>query len=178
MSAVTKCAFQGGAMGVAAVMAVASGAAQVAAPSSPEMAALVECRAITDDGARLACLDREVASLAARVSSGSVVLVSRSTVLAKRQARFGLPGPDSDLFKDKNGQSVASVKGTVRTAATDGYGKWVIVLADGSRWHQVDDYSLSSTPLAGQSVVINRAAIGTYKMAVEKQASIRVRREP
>lgn len=48
---------------------------QAAAPSSPEMAALVECRAITDDAARLVCLDREVALLAARVSSGSVVLV-------------------------------------------------------------------------------------------------------
>lgn len=177
MKAVTKGALQYAAMTAIAVTAAAPGAVQAAAPSTTEMAKLVECQTIADDAARLVCLDREVTLLAAKVSAGSVAIVSRSAALAKKQAHFGLPGPEADLFKDKNGESIASVNGTVRTAAMDAYGKWVIVLADGSRWHQVDDYSLSSTPLTGQQIVITRAAIGTYKLAVDKQAPIRVRRE-
>ena len=177
MKSVTKRSFQRAAVAVTAVTVAASAAVQAAAPSMTEMAKLVECRAIADDAARLVCLDREVTLLAAKVSAGSVAIVSRSAELAKRQAHFGLPGPEADLFKDKNGASTASVTGTVRTAAMDAYGKWVLVLADGSRWHQVDDYSLSSTPLTGQQIIITRAAIGTYKLAVDKQAPIRVRRE-
>lgn len=177
MKAVPKCAFQRAAIAVIAVTAAASGEVQAATPSTTEIAKLVDCRAIADDAARLVCLDREVTLLAAKVSAGSVVIVSQSAALAKKQAHFGLPGPEADLFKDKNGETVASVKGIVRTAAMDAYGKWVILLADGTRWHQVDDYSLSSTPLAGQQIIITRAAIGTYKLAVDKQAPIRVRRE-
>lgn len=177
MPTVTKTAFQGVLIGVAAVMATAPEIVRAATPSSTEMAKLVACQSIADGAARLTCLDREVTLLAARVSAGSVAIVSRSTALAKKQADFGLPGREADLFKDKNGEAVASLKSNVKSAARDPYGKWVIVLVDGSRWHQVDDYSLSSTPLVGQVIVITRAAIGTYKLAVENQAPIRVRRQ-
>lgn len=177
MKAVTKWAYQAAQMTAIAVVAMAPGALHAASRSTLELAKLTECRAIADDAARLTCLDREVTLLTARVAAGSVVIVSHSAVLAKKQAHFGLPGLEADLFKDKNGTSVASIQSTVRTAVMDPYGKWIVVLADGSRWHQVDDYSLSSTPLTGQQIIITRAAIGTYKLKVDKQAPIRVRRE-
>ncbi len=157
------------------LLAAATGASK--APVSPGVARLLACRALPGGAERLGCFDREAATLGGDLDKGAVVVVDKAQVRAAQRARFGLPAPGLDLFAGKDGERQASVKTSVASAGTDPFGKLVITLADGSRWHQIDDYSLALNPRAGQPVVIARAAVGSFKMTVAGQAAIRVRRE-
>ena len=53
----------------------------------------------------------------------------------------------------------------------------MVRLADGSLWIQTDNHALALRPRAGQPVVINRAALGSYMMRVNNQPGVRVRRQ-
>lgn len=161
-----------------AVAAIASGAIGATnAPVSPNLAKVLGCRAISAPDERLTCFDREVTTLGDHLAKGQVVVVDTAQVREARRARFGLAAPGLELFAGKDGQPVSRVTATVAGASTDGYGKLLVSLADGSRWRQIDDYTLGRTPRAGDAAVITRAAIGSFKMTIAGQAAIRVRRE-
>ena len=51
-----------------------------------------------------------------------------------------------------------------------------MTVQDGALWVQVDNNPLAGWPRPGQPVVINRAALGSYMMRVNRQPGIRVRR--
>ncbi len=164
----------------AGVALLASAGGAVAAdkpPSSPGVKRLLACRAVPDGAERLGCFDREAAALGGEVAKGQVVVVDKAEVRAAQRARFGLAAPGLELFAGKDGAPLQTVKTSIAGAGTDQFGKLFITLADGSRWHQIDDYALALTPRAGQSVVIARGAVGSFKMTIAGQAAIRVRRD-
>ncbi|HYD12519.1 MAG TPA: hypothetical protein VEC11_06705 [Allosphingosinicella sp.] len=151
-------------------------------PPRPEsFEALVRCRAITEDAARLACFDRAVAALQAAQERRDVVMVDRQQVREGRRRLFGLALPRIPIFgggddDERDEDQVDTVEGVVASASQDGLGHWVVALQDGAVWMQVDNNTLALRPRAGQRVVINRGALGSFMMRVNNQPGIRVRR--
>ncbi len=164
-------------VGVASLALAGTAGAADRSAVTPGVRKLLDCRALPGAAERLACFDREAAALGGDVDKGRVVVVDKAEVRAAQRARFGLAAPGLELFAGKDGAPLSKVSTTIASAGTDGVGKLLITLADGSRWHQIDDYALTHAPRAGQPVVIARAAVGSFKMSIAGQAAIRVRRD-
>ncbi|WP_114952769.1 hypothetical protein [Sphingosinicella terrae] len=167
----------------AAVPAVALAAQQSEEPPRrPELfEALVSCRAVTEDAARLRCFDEAAANLQAATERRDVVVVDRAQVRESRRRLFGLALPRLPIFggnaDEEDEEEVASIDSQVVSARQDGSGRWVVTLEDGSIWAQVDDNMLALRPRQGQPVRVNRGALGSYMMRVNNQPGIRVRRQ-
>jgi hypothetical protein len=152
------------------------------APARPQsFEAVVRCRAIADDAARLACFDQAVAALQTAQERRDIVMVDRQQVREGRRRLFGLALPRIPIFgggddDDHDEDAVRTLESTVSAVATVGYGQYQISLADGSVWVQVDNNTLAVPPRAGHRIVINRGALGSYMMRVNNQPGIRVRR--
>ena len=167
-----------------AVLPAAAAAAQepAAAPQRPEaFEALVRCRAITENVARLQCFDAAAANVQQAVERRDLVVVDRQQVRQTRRRLFGLPIPSlGDIFGgggDEDEDEVSSIESNVASAHQVGYGRWVVRLEDGSTWVQTDDNLLAGRPRPGQPVRVERAALGSYRMRVNNQPAIRVRRQ-
>jgi hypothetical protein len=153
-------------------------------PARPEVfEALVRCRAITEDAARLACFDSAAAALQAAQERREVVMVDRQQVREGRRRLFGLTLPRIPIFgggddndDDNDQDAVRTLESTVSAVTTTGYGQYQVTLADGSVWVQVDNNQLAVPPRNGHRIVINRGALGSYMMRVNNQPGIRVRR--
>ena len=144
--------------------------------------ALVRCRAITEDAARLQCFDAASAALAQAAERRELVVVSREQVRESRRRLFGLALPRLPIFGGgddarEDPEEITQLEGTVANASQDGYGHWAVRLQDHSLWVQVDDNVLALRPRPGQPVLIRRAALGSYVMRVNGQPGIRVRRQ-
>ncbi len=152
-------------------------------PPRPEsFEALVRCRAVTDDAARLACFDSAAAALQEAQERRDVVVVDRQQVREGRRRLFGLALPRIPIFgggdddDDDVAEQVRTLESTVSAATQVGYGQWQVTLADGAVWVQIDNNTLALRPRQGQRVVINRGALGSFMMRVNNQPGIRVRR--
>lgn len=163
------------------VLALAQSSSQTP-PARPEsFEALVRCRAIAEDAARLACFDTAAAALQAAQERRDVVVVDRQQVREGRRRLFGLALPRIPIFgggddDEPDADRVDTVEGVVASASQDGLGHWVVALQDGAVWVQVDNRPLALRPRPGQRVVINRGALGSFMMRVNNQPGLRVRR--
>jgi hypothetical protein len=161
--------------------AAAPAAAQPPEAERPEaLTRLVGCRAVQSEAERLACYDREVAAFEAAEQSRQLVVMDRQQVRRTRRSLFGLVLPDLDIFGDDNPdeeEGVSALETTLRSARQDAFGKWVLVLEDGARWHQIDSRELAREPRAGHPIRIRRAAMGSYLANIDGQIAIRVRRQ-
>lgn len=168
-------------VGMAAVLAAAWSASATArdkdAPQPAIVAALAECRAIADDAARLRCFDTAAGAFAAAIERKAVVVVDAERVQEQRREQFGerkaldLPVPAGTV-----GEEIDQIDGKVQSAQQLRDGMWSLTLQDGSVWRQADDNPLGREPRAGDTVVVRRAALGTFKMKVANMPAIRVRR--
>jgi len=162
--------------------AAAAGQAQGSAPDRPELfEALVRCRAVADDTARLRCFDAAAAEMEAAAERRDLVVVDRQQVRESRRRLFGLPLPRLPIFgggdEEEEEEEIRSIESEVASASQIDFGRWVIRLADGSTWVQTDNEILAGRPRPGQPVRVSRAALGTYMMRVNNQPGIRVRRQ-
>lgn len=170
---------------LAGLPATAASAQSSAAPAQrPELfEALVRCRAIADDAARLICFDRAAASLQEAAERRDLVVVDRQQVRESRRRLFGLPLPRLPIFgggdddDEEDADEIRSIESAVASAYQHGNGQWVVRLEDGSTWVQTDDNIIAGRPRAGQPVRVNRASLGTYMMRVNGQPGVRVRRQ-
>ncbi|HEY0011446.1 MAG TPA: hypothetical protein VGB79_01185 [Allosphingosinicella sp.] len=139
---------------------------------------VVQCRSIASEAERLACFDREVAALDQAQSSGELLAMDRSQVRRTRRSLFGLTVPNLGIFGDDNEdeEEASRIETTIRSATQNAMGKWVIELADGARWLQIDSMNLNIRPRPGQPIRIRRAAMGSYLANVNNQTAIRMRR--
>lgn len=140
--------------------------------------ALLRCRVIVEPAAKLQCFEAATAALEQGAEQGEVVVVDREQVRESRRRLFGVTLPQLPVFGGGDEVEINSVDGIVASASQDRFGRWVIAMEDGANWTQTDNSSLALRPRAGQPVVINRAALGTYMMRVNGQQGIRVRRQP
>lgn len=163
---------------LAALPAAAAAQSDDDAPERPELfEALVRCRAIAHESARLRCFDAAAANLQQAAERRDLVVVDRQQVRENRRRLFGLPLPDlGGVFGDDDEDEVDSIESTIVSASQIDYGRWVVRLEDGSTWVQTDNEIIAGRPRPGQPVRVNRAALGTYMMRVNNQPGVRVRR--
>lgn len=158
-----------------------TGAAAQKKPVLPEMPAVlgrvVACSAIAEAEPRLACFDREVAAMNQAQRSGDLVAMDRQQVRKTRRSLFGLALPDLGIFGDGSAdEGPPEFSTTIKAARQDSHGAWIIDLAEGGRWVQIDTRPFVIDPAPGQPIRIRRAALGSYLANVNKQVAIRVRR--
>lgn len=139
---------------------------------------LLACKPIAEPAARLTCYDAQVGKLEQAASSGDVLVTDRATVREAKKGLFGFSLPTLGIFgggKDDQDE-VKSIEGKIAAARTFGYGTWRITLEDGSTWEQSDDQRLVFDPARGNAVKISRGALGTFRMNIDGQRGIKVRR--
>ena len=168
-------------LAAAAVATVSVGA--LAAPKKPQerpeaFEALVRCRAITDNEARLRCFDSAAAGLQQAAERSELVVVDRKQIQETKRSLFGLDIPNLNPFggSDEGVEEVKSVEGVVASATSMG-GRWTVRLEDGSTWTQTDYSTLAVAPKRGHKVKITRASLGSYMMRVNGQPGVRAKRQ-
>ena len=137
----------------------------------------VQCRGIADPQERLACYDREVAVLAEAVRSSEIRVVDRQQVRRARRSLFGLALPDLNIFGGDDEDGSSEINTRIRSAVQTGDRRWLFVLEDGARWLQLDNIRITPDPLAGHTIRIRRAAMGSFLANVNGQRAVRVRRQ-
>jgi hypothetical protein len=175
-------------MAAAALAALGAGAAvsKDNLPRAPQQRpesfeALVRCRAITEDRARLQCFDTAAQNLQQAAERKELVIVDRKQIRETKRSLFGLDLPRLSIFGggdgDNDEEAVTSIDGTVAGAIQDGNGRWIVKLADGSTWAQTDNNPLALRPRAGQKVKVKRAALGSYTMSINGQPAVKAKRQ-
>lgn len=139
---------------------------------------LLDCRAISEAAARLACFDAQVAEIGKAMDADDLVIADRSQVEKAKRSLFGLNLQDFNLFggNDDSKGVVASIESTITETRQGPDRNWRFTLADGSRWVQTDVKSFARYPRPGMPIAIRRAAMGSYLANVDKQIAVRVQR--
>jgi hypothetical protein len=172
-----------GFMAAALIVVAAAAAAKPAqpAPTRPEaFEALVKCRAIAEDSARLRCFDQASAAMEQAAARRDLVIVDRAQVRQTRRTLFGLELPRLPFFgggDDDKAEEVTSIDGVVASAFQNGNGQWVVRLEDGGTWAQIDDKPIAIWPSRGNKVTVKRAAMGSYMMRINGQPGVRAKRQ-
>ncbi len=167
------------AIGSALFLVTAPGAAAAPAtePSPGQLGRLMACQAMVDTVRRLECFDREMALVQAKIASKDLVVIDRSQAKAARRTLFGFGGAGiGNLFGDRADDEIKEIAGVVSAARRNAEGTWTIRLGDGSTWTQTDDAEVALRPAPGTKVVVRRGALGNYKLSVDGQPGVKVRR--
>jgi hypothetical protein len=167
------------AIGLATLAAARPKTPTIPAGHSQAFEAVIKCRTIADDAARLRCFDEASAALQQAAERRDIVVVDREQVRQTRRSLFGIEGLRLPFFGggDEKGEDVSQLDGVIASAFQNGDGRWVVRLQEGGTWVQVDDNVIALWPKAGQKVLIKRAALGSYMMRVNGQSGVRVRRQ-
>jgi hypothetical protein len=170
---------------VALLLAVSASAAQAKTepPKTlpPAYQNVASCRTIVESAERLACYDKAVAALDTAVAANDVYMVDKAQVRESRKSLFGLSLPKLGIFGGGNdgeksdANEISELESTIQ-GVSGGSGGWLISIAEGSTWQQMDGVQLGLSPKVGMKVVIKRAAFGSYKMNVRGQPAIKVKR--
>ena len=159
---------------------IVAGQAQAAKPSSTGTPAqaqrLMACRAIAAAQERLACFDRETAAMDQAIASRDLVFVDKEKARAAGRALFGFSIPNFGGLFGGGEDEVKTIESTVTKSAHNEFGGWVFYLADGSIWSQQDDWPLGLPPERGDKVVVSRGIMGSFKLRLNKQPEIKVKR--
>jgi hypothetical protein len=137
---------------------------------------LLTCRAITVPAERLACFDRETALVGNAVDRKELVVFDREAVTKTRRSLFGFSVPDLGIFGDKDTDSLKQIEGVLAGSGNNRDGGYIFVLADGSRWNQIDDRPLSRDPKRGDKVSIKRGSLGSFILSIAGQPGVKVKR--
>ncbi len=167
---------------VTAAVLTAVSASGVQARSIPNtgtpqsMQQLIACRSIPDSAQRLACYDRQATVVSQALASKELVVIDKARATAAKRSLFGFSVPDFGGLFGNGDNDVNEIASTVTKAAQDGYGAWIVTLADGSTWAQQDDSPLGLPPERGNKVVVHRGSLGAFFLRVAGQPGIRVKR--
>ena len=174
-------------MALAAGLLIAIGASTAAvAADEPEDRAgairpLLDCRRIAGATERLACFDRESASLDEAASTNRIAVVDRETVRETRRSLFGLSLPRLPFFgggddeDESDADAVREISATIASARALPYGKWQFTLPDGARWETLEPLPYGR-PREGMSIVIRKGALSSYRGSVENWVPVKMRR--
>lgn len=143
---------------------------------------LLQCRAIADDAARLACFDRQVGAMEAASQRDEVVVLDKSELNKTRKTLFGfsfpkLPflGGDDKEEKDEQVEGVSHIAAKIATVRSLGYGKWQIGLDDGAQWMTTEAIT-AGNPKTGQAIELRRAAMGSFMGKIDGGRAVRMKR--
>ncbi|OYW16287.1 MAG: hypothetical protein B7Z39_02105 [Novosphingobium sp. 12-64-8] len=160
----------------APAMAKKDSADRLATPAIVQQ--LVACRDIAADAERLACYDKQVLAFDTATKSRDIVIADKVDVRSARKGLFGFKLPSLNIFgngRDED-EEITEIASTIASARPTRDGQWRIVLADGAVWEQVSTDHFVLGPRPGNPVKIKQAALGSYKVSVDGQPSVRMRR--
>lgn len=146
--------------------------------SSDVVQMMFDCRTIEDSNERLACYDREVERVFQARESKDLVIADREQMKETRKGLFGFTLPKIGIFGgDKEGEDdVSQIDSTLINFGRNSGGKATFTIEGGARWVQTDNIPVLGNPAAGESVSIEKAALGSYKAKIGKRRAIRVKR--
>jgi len=111
-------------------LVAATGSVWAASPTAPKTAlpplysAVLDCLAVPDRDARLACFEDAARKLKAATERQDIVVVDKEQIKKTKHTLFGLPLPRIDILGGDNGQDeVKQVDGIVGSAHRDGDGR-------------------------------------------------------
>lgn len=166
--------------GAALAAAAAPAVAQV--PPDITLNIMRECAKIDDPTARLACYDNNIRAAGANPRSipGQMARPNGGGAVANPNAPSGFGADDlrtqsQQRFVPSGGASEIST--TVAEARERQPGIYLVTLASGAQWLFAEGVSKTySPPRKGDTVRIERGALGSYLMMVGKQAGVKVTR--
>lgn len=132
--------------------------------------AVVDCRALTDPAARLACYDRAVGALSTARESKDLVITDRASIREARRGLFGISLPKLKLFG--GGEEVNEIESTITSVRASADGFPIFVLEDGARWKQTEGRNQFAR--SGQKIRIKRTGLGGFMANVNNQPGVRV----
>lgn len=158
-----------------------AGPAVAAAPDDKgtprQITSLLACRALSDPAQRLACFDREASGVAQAIAIKDLVVIDRERVREARKGLFGFSVPSfGGLFAGDDDDDVKQLAGVVMTASRNPEGGWTVRLVDGSVWTQTDDATIALAPRRGSKVSVRRGTLGSFKLSINGQPGVRVKR--
>lgn len=160
--------------GLALVGASAVAARTVKTSTPAQVQRLLACRNITSADQRLACYDRETAAMNQAIASQDLVMIDKERAKAAGRSLFGFSIPNFGGLFGSNSE-VSQIDGTIKSAAHNSDGGWVITLNDGSIWTQTDDWpGLDARP--GKNVIVKRGTLGSFWLSIPGQNGIKVKR--
>jgi hypothetical protein len=149
----------------------------------PVLQKVLDCRALTDSAARLACYDAGVTALENARTGGEVAVFDREEVRKTKRGLFGFSLSDLPIFgtRDKANaeeerDEVKEITAKMKAVSRNSSGGFIVTLEDGARWEQTDSTTLGRSPRVGETVTIKRAALGSYKMSFQTGPSVKARR--
>jgi hypothetical protein len=135
---------------------------------------LLACRTITAADQRLACYDRETAAMSKAIETKDLVMLDKEKARAAGRSLFGFSVPNFGGLFGSNGD-ISQIEGTIKSAAHNSDGGWLITLDDGSVWTQTDDWP-GLDARAGKKVTVKRGVLGSYWLSIPGQNGIKVKR--
>ncbi len=148
--------------------------------TSKGIGAVLACRALSDDAARLACFDRETGALAAAEAAGEVQVIARADVEAIERESFGfqLPSLPQLIRRDRGEETLDEVTAAITSVTMDNLtGRLRVALDNGQVWEQSDSANLQMGRVRrAKTATIKRAALGSFKLTFEDAGTIRVKR--
>jgi len=157
--------------------AVAAAPRKPATTDTPaQIQRLLGCRALADAAQRLACFDRETSALGQAVARKDLVVIDRERATAARRSLFGFSVPSFGGLFGGDENEVKEIQSTVAAVARNPEGGWTIKLADGSTWTQTDDTPIALRPERGQKIVVRRGTLGSFRLSINGQPGVKVKR--
>lgn len=158
------------------LLVVAGPAVAQDAPVTPAaVRQLLDCRAVADPGARLACFDRQAAVMDEAVRERELVVVDRGQVREVRRSVFGFSSSDPLPFASRPDEIPDVFEGKI-TSVSALRGNRFVVQVDDTVWELLETGAFQRVPKVGDPVVIKRGVLGSYKLAVDGRASLRAKR--
>lgn len=139
--------------------------------------AVLDCRGVTDNAARLACYDAAAGRMSEAQTRGDIVVIDRAEASAAHREAFGLHVPSlAFVTRALKPEDVDRIAGLVESARADANGRWTFRLEGGAVWRQISG-DLLRPPRAGSTVAIRKGSLGSFLMNVDGQPSIKVHRD-
>jgi len=139
---------------------------------------LIDCRAIADNGQRLACYDQSVGAIEAAEAKKDLVVLDRKEIRETKKSLFGFTLPKIALFtgdKDDEKDDISEIASTVESARMVNGGNWSLRLAnDAGTWETNSGVGVAPEP--GDKVRIRKAMMGSYLGQVGMNRGVRFRR--
>ncbi len=139
------------------------------------LSGLLACRMLTDDAARLACFDREAATLA-----GSATTPPQPTVAPALNAKqqFGLPEHavvQKEIAAGTRPSAVNTIEARIAQLSQTSDGRSVVTLDNQQVWRQLTvDRDLLLKP--GETVTISRGVLGSFWLETKQGRGTKVTR--
>lgn len=137
---------------------------------------LLGCRAVADSAQRLACYDRQANVLNGAIASRDIVVIDKVRATAAKRSLFGFSVPNFGGLFGRGSDDIKQIEGVVAGVSNNADGGWVVKLADGSVWSQVDDAPMGLPPRRGDKVVVKRGSLGSFYLELGKQPGFKAKR--